>query len=346
LTGTPVQYNLRTFISVLERIEAYDDACLADSELRAQIDQARARVLMDEPLDELLPEVYGAVREACARVLAMRPFDVQIMAAIALHRGELAQMATGEGKTLVAVLPAILNALRGKGVHIFTANDYLARRDAEWMGPVYRFLGLTAGFVQQGMSTLQRQGAYASDITYVTAKEAGFDFLRDHTAESPGQIAQRPYHYVIVDEADFILIDEARVPLVIAGSSESPDVDHAALAVLARKLRPRIDYRTDEYDRNVTLTDAGFRIAEALLGCGGLHKPKNHLLRTSFSAVAMRAGANRSSGSEDSMSSAPTGTKAGASTINSGAAPADRAIQAVRGFSSASKTTSSSVTGS
>jgi len=288
LTGTPVQYNLRTYASMLEHIEASGAARLSDSELRTRIDRARTCALTGDPLDELLPEVYGAVREACARVLAMRPFDVQVMAAIALHRGNLAQMATGEGKTMVAVLPAILNALSGKGVHIFTANDYLARRDAEWMGPVYRFLGLTAGFVQQGMSTLQRQEAYASDITYVTAKEAGFDFLRDHTAESPGQVAQRPYHFVIVDEADFILIDEARVPLVIAGSTAGPDIDHAALAALARKLRPRIDYRTDEYARNVILTDAGFRTAEALLSCGGLHKPDNHLLLSAIH-VALHA---------------------------------------------------------
>jgi preprotein translocase subunit SecA len=278
MTGTPVKYDLRPCAATLSRIDAIDVARLSDVELQARIEQARHRALGSEQLDALLPEVYAMVREACARLLAMRPFNVQMMAAVALHQGKLAQLATGEGKTLVAVLPVTLNALTGLGTHVFTANDYLARRDAEWMEPVYRFLGLTVGFVQQGMNGCERRHAYGADITYVTAREAGFDFLRDHTVDSPDQRVQRPFHYVIIDEADFILIDEARVPLVIAGATTAPDINHRAIAVLVRKLRPGADYRTDEYARNITLTEKGFRNVEELLGCRRLHNPKNQLL--------------------------------------------------------------------
>ncbi len=218
----------------------------------------------------------------------MRPFGVQVMAGVALNQRKLVQLATGEGKTLVAVLPAVLDALEGKGVHVLTANDYLARRDAEWMGPAYQYFGLKAGYVQQGMSIPERQAAYEADITDLTAKEAGFYYLRDHTVDSVAQVVQRPFHLAIVDEADFILIDEARVPLVIAGSTSAPAVDHAALAALARKLRPGVDYRADEYARNVVLTDVGFRSIEALLGCRDLHQPANQLLLSAVQ-VALHA---------------------------------------------------------
>jgi hypothetical protein len=172
----------------------------------------------------------------------------------------------------------VLNALDRLGVHVFTANDYLACRDAEWMGAVYRFLGLKVGAVRQGMSREERRRAYAADVTYVTAKEAGFDFLRDHTADSPSQVVQRPFRSVIVDEADFILIDEARVPLVIAGMTAAPDIDHQAIASLVRTLDPGVDYRIDEYARNVALTDTGVNRVETLLGLGALHEPGNRLL--------------------------------------------------------------------
>ena len=207
----------------------------------------------------------------------MRPFDVQVMAAIALHQGKLAQLATGEGKTLVAVMPAALHALAGRGVHVLTANDYLARRDAAWMGAAYRFLGLTAASVTAPLDRADRQAAYAADITYVTAKEAGFDFLRDHTVTDPSHVVQRPFHYAIVDEADFILIDEARVPLVIAGETAAPPVPYQRIAAAVRALTPGTDFRIDEHERNVTLTDAGFRHAQALLGCGPLHDPAQQL---------------------------------------------------------------------
>ena len=229
-------------------------------------------------LDNLLPEFFALGREACARALGLRPFDVQMLAAVALHEGRLAQMATGEGKTLVAVLPAALNALAGRGVHVLTANDYLARRDAAWMGPVYRLLGLSAAAVAQGMSRDDRRAAYAADVTYVTAKEAGFDFLRDQLVVDQAEAVQRPFHYVIVDEADFILIDEARVPLVIAGEAPAPPVPHQVLAEAVRRLRPGVDFHCDEYSRNVAVTDAGFKHLETLLGCRPLHLPGQQTL--------------------------------------------------------------------
>ncbi|MGE5358546.1 MAG: accessory Sec system translocase SecA2, partial [Bacteroidales bacterium] len=208
----------------------------------------------------------------------MRPFDVQIAAGVALHQGQLAQLATGEGKTLVAVLPAILNALTGHGVHIFTANDYLARRDADWMAPVYRFFGLDVAHVGQGMPREDRRRAYASDVTYVTAKEAGFDFLRDHTVDDVVQLVQRPFNYVIVDEADFILIDEARVPLVIAGAAPALGIDHAAIGRVVTQLRPGLDFDADEYQRTVVLTENGFRRAGDLLGGADLRRETHRLL--------------------------------------------------------------------
>ncbi len=270
-TGTPVEYDLRRYTALLARIDGAGARQLTDDQLRARADTARSRARAGVALDALLPEVFALTREVCARVLGLRPFDVQVMAAIALHQGKLAQLATGEGKTLVAVLPAVLNALSGLGVHILTANDYLAGRDAAWMGPAYAFLGLSAAAVSGGLDRDARRAAYAADVTYVTAKEAGFDFLRDQTVVEASHTVQRPFFYAIVDEADFILVDEARVPLVIAGEANAPPIDHARMAALARALVPGLDYRVDEHARNVSLTDAGFRHAEIALGGGPLH---------------------------------------------------------------------------
>jgi preprotein translocase subunit SecA len=278
MRGAPVEYNLARYRRVLADIRGVDVAGLSDADLTARARACGARARDGEPLDDLLAEFFALGAEACARTVGLRPFDVQLMAGVALHQGKVAQLATGEGKTLVAVLPAALRALQGRGVHILTANDYLARRDAAWMGPVYRALGLSVASVGQGDSPDARRAAYASDITYVTAKEAGFDFLRDHVATEPARLVQRPFHYAIVDEADFILVDEARVPLVIAGETDGQAIDHPALAAAARALRPGEDYRTDEYQRNVTITDTGFREAERLLGCGPLLDPGRHLL--------------------------------------------------------------------
>ncbi len=278
MRGLPIHYDLRPYQRVLARIDAVRLGDLSDAGLTARAAALRAQAGDGRSLDNLLPEFFALGREACARALGLRPFDVQMLAAAALHEGRLAQMATGEGKTLVAVLPAALNALIGRGVHVLTANDYLARRDAAWMGPVYRLLGLSAAAVAQGMSRDDRRAAYAADVTYVTAKEAGFDFLRDQLVVDQAEAVQRPFHYVIVDEADFILIDEARVPLVIAGEAPAPPVPHQVLAEAVRRLRQGIDFHCDEYSRNVAVTDAGFKHLETLLGCRPLHLPGQQTL--------------------------------------------------------------------
>ncbi|HEX7485824.1 MAG TPA: accessory Sec system translocase SecA2 [Vicinamibacterales bacterium] len=274
----PIEHDLRAYRRDLARIDAIDLSNVTDHEMLARVDLIRRRLDDGAALDAVLPEFYAVARETCARVLRLRPFDVQTMAAIALHRGKVAQMATGEGKTLVAVLPAAVNALAGRGVHIFTANDYLARRDAQWMGPVYRRLGLSVASISEGMSREERHAAYAADVTYVTAKEAGFDFLRDQTMTEAVDVVQRPFQYVIVDEADFILIDEARVPLVIADEAPSPPVSHEVVAHAVRQMRLGIDFLIDEHARNVSITDAGLGHAEQLLGCPPLHLPAQQTL--------------------------------------------------------------------
>jgi preprotein translocase subunit SecA len=215
------------------------------------------------------------VRESAHRVLGERPYDEQMLAGILLHRGRLVEMQTGEGKTLAAVGPVALNALTGRGVHVLTYNDYLARRDAGWMGPIYRQLGLTVSFVQEGLTTEERQRAYACDVTYLTVKEAGFDLLRDSLCLDPRGQVHRPFHLALVDEADSILIDEARIPLVIAGNLDEPKADLLRLAGIARRLERGADFATDEHARNIFLTDRGIQRAEALLGCGNLFLGEN-----------------------------------------------------------------------
>ena len=190
---------------------------LSDSELRAKTDEFKKRIADGESLDDLLPEAFAVVREASKRVLGMRHFDVQLIGGIILHQGRIAEMKTGEGKTLVATLPVYLNALSGKGVHVVTVNDYLAKRDSEWMGKLYKFLGLTVGLVIAGMEPKEKQEAYMADITYGTNNEYGFDYLRDNMVIYKQQLVQRPLNYAIVDEIDSILIDEARTPLIISG---------------------------------------------------------------------------------------------------------------------------------
>ena len=228
--------------------------------------------------DEMLVEVFALAREAAARTLGMRPFDVQVIAGVALSNGKLVEMQTGEGKTLAAVLPACLNAAAGRGVHVLTFNDYLARRDAAWMGPIYRFLGLSVGAVQEGMSVDARRTAYAADVTYATAKEAGFDFLRDGLCRRPDDLAHRPFNFAIVDEADSILIDEARAPLVIAGERPGSQTSLYRIAELIASLARGEDWETDENDRNVSLTERGVDRVEAALGRGDLYAAENYLL--------------------------------------------------------------------
>jgi preprotein translocase subunit SecA len=288
LRGGGVVYDLKPYRKILDKINGYDFAGLPDGHLKNRARELTSRVRSGASLDDQMIEAFALVREAAHRLLHMRPFDVQVLAGIVLHRGELAQMQTGEGKTLAAVLPVFLNALEGKGVHVLTANDYLAQRDAEWMGPVYDFFGLTTGYTREGMPSSRRQQAFRADITYLTAREAGFDFLRDQLCFSAQDVVHRPFHYAIVDEADFIMIDEARVPLVIAGSSRRPETDPLRMAEIARLLQAGRDYETDENLRNINLTEEGLRRVESLLKCGSLHDPKNLLLFTSVN-VALHA---------------------------------------------------------
>jgi len=269
--GRLVQLDLRRYEKVVARIGRVDLGAETDEELKGRSAGLMARARGAARLDDLLVEAFALVRESARRVLGMRPFDVQVTAALAMHQGKVAEMQTGEGKTLAGVLPAYLNALTGRGVHVLTFNDYLARRDAQWMGPVYRFLGLTVGAVQEGMTNAERRRSYACDVTYVTAKEAGFDYLRDHLCTAQEDLVHRPFHYAIVDEADSILIDEARVPLVIAGSVEARRIDPYRAAAMVRGLEAGRDFRTDEYARNARFTDSGFDRLEAELRCGSLH---------------------------------------------------------------------------
>jgi preprotein translocase subunit SecA len=253
-------------------MEAWDD-----QELQAESLRLQKEAKSGTPLDELLVDAYALVCEAAKRKLGLQPYDVQIMAAIALHERLLIEQHTGDGKTLSAVMPAFLNALTGEGVHVLTFNDYLANRDAEWMGPIYRFLGLTVNSVQAGMSLFEKREAYAKDITYVTAKEAGFDYLRDTIAQNQADTVHRPFHYVIVDEA--------RVPLVITGESGSSSNDSIRFAEVVRQLEQVEHYDFDEFQRNVYLNEAGSAKAESLLGCGNLYESHNSHLLTSLNCA-------------------------------------------------------------
>jgi len=214
------------------------------------------------------------VREAADRVLGLRPFDVQLIGGIILHEGQIAEMRTGEGKTLVAVLPAYLNALAGRGCHVVTVNDYLARRDCEWVGQVHRFLGLTVGLIQQGLTEAERRAAYACDVTYVTNSELGFDYLRDNLAVSSDELVLRGFNFAIIDEVDSILIDEARTPLIISGPADKPSDRYVTAAKVADAFARDVQYKVDEKQRNVTLTEAGYEAAEELLQVSDLYDPR------------------------------------------------------------------------
>ncbi|MEC0371101.1 accessory Sec system translocase SecA2 [Paenibacillus chibensis] len=273
-------YRDKTELIRKRNLEAWGDGQLQAESLRLQNEAASGTLL-----DELLVDAYALVCEAAKRKLGLQPYDVQIMAAIAMHEGYVIEQHTGEGKTLSAVMPAYLNALTGEGVHVLTFNDYLANRDAEWMGPIYRFLGLTVDSVQAGMSLFEKRKAYAKDITYVTAKEAGFDYLRDTIALSEADTVHRPFHYVIVDEADSLLLDEARVPLVIASEPDSSGNDGIRFADVARQLEQDKHYDFDEFKRNVYLNEAGSLKAESLLGCGNLYDSHHSDLLSSLNCA-------------------------------------------------------------
>ncbi len=274
--GLPIERDLSAYRSVLARISALEPQAqrLADDELTEGARALRARVADGAALDGLVPEAFALAREAARRALGQRPFDEQVLAGLALAEGKIAEMATGEGKTLAAVAPVFLQALAGRGAHVLTFNDYLARRDAAWMGPVYERLGLSVGFVQERMSPGDRRRAYACDVTYLTAKEAGFDHLRDGLVLEPADRVQRDYHFALVDEADSILIDEARIPLVIAGETGDALAGPERLAALVRDLVPGRDYDTDEHAHNIALTEAGTARVESALGLS-LHAAEN-----------------------------------------------------------------------
>jgi len=270
--GTRNERLLKRYRKLVERVNAFEDdvQALTDDELSGRTEQFRSRIGDGETLDELLPEAFAVVREASRRVLGMRHFDVQLLGGMVLHEGRIAEMKTGEGKTLVATLPVYLNALAGNGVHLVTVNDYLARRDAEWMGRVYRFLGLTVDTVQAGMSTEARQAAYGCDITYGTNNEFGFDFLRDNMAFRKEEQVQRGHPFAIVDEVDSILIDEARTPLIISGPTEDRTDLYHKIDRLIPRLEAETDYSVDEKARQVTLTEEGNEKVESLLIEAGL----------------------------------------------------------------------------
>ena len=290
---------LRPFVAEINAKEAGDPAPLRRRSCAARPPSSAQRLANGETLDDLLPEAFAVVREAGRRVLNMRHFDVQLIGGIVLHRGKIAEMKTGEGKTLVATLPAYLNALEGKGVHVVTVNDYLARRDSEWMGRIYRFLGMSVGVIQHDLNDQERQVAYACDITYGTNNEFGFDYLRDNMKFDLAHYVQRGHHFAIVDEVDSILIDEARTPLIISGpAEESTDLYYEVDRIIPKltpgavtqgnvkaedreELEKTGDYLVDEKHKTVTLTETGMAKAEKMLGhrlapgSDGLYDPTN-----------------------------------------------------------------------
>ncbi|MGO4831609.1 DEAD/DEAH box helicase, partial [Rhizobiaceae sp. 2RAB30] len=257
----------------VESVNAMENevAALSDAELRARTDQFRQDIANGASLDDLLVPAFATVREAAKRALGLRPFDVQLIGGMVLHSGDIAEMRTGEGKTLVATLPVYLNALSGKGVHVVTVNDYLARRDAEWMSRIYSFLGLTTGIIVHGLSDEERRAAYACDVTYATNNELGFDYLRDNMKYERAQMVQRGHNFAIVDEVDSILVDEARTPLIISGPLEDRSEMYNTVDRFLLQLQPA-DYEIDEKQRTATFTEEGTERVEQLLGAAGLLK--------------------------------------------------------------------------
>src|SRR6516225_5401860 len=301
VVGTQNERELKRLRPLVAQISALEPAivALSDEHLHGKTVEFKQRIAKGETVDDLLVEAFAVVREAGRRVLNMRHFDVQLIGGAVLHKGKIAEMKTGEGKTLVATLPAYLNALAGKGVHVVTVNDYLARRDSEWMGRIYRFLGMTVGVIQHDLNDQERQIAYACDITYGTNNEFGFDYLRDNMKFDLAQYVQRGHNFAIVDEVDSILIDEARTPLIISGPAEqAPDMYYEVDRIIPRlqkgattqgdvkaeereELEKTGDYIVDEKHKTVNLTESGMAKAEKLLGhhlapgSEGLYDPAN-----------------------------------------------------------------------
>jgi preprotein translocase subunit SecA len=276
LFGSSNDRYVKSLGKTVEKIAAFEPtiAAMNDEELQDQTRKFRARLADGARLDDLLPEAFASVREAAKRTIGQRHYDVQMVGGIVLHRGEIAEMRTGEGKTLVATLATYLNALEGKGVHVVTVNDYLAKRDCEWMGQVYRFMGLTTGVVVPNIGEDERRAAYQADITYATNNELGFDYLRDNMKYERGQMVQRPFNYAIVDEVDSILIDEARTPLIISGPTDDKSELYIAVDALVKQLE-KPDYEHDEKMRSIVLTEEGTERVERLLEDAGLLQGSN-----------------------------------------------------------------------
>ena len=293
LLGNKNAKEIKRIRSIVEEINGLESSLLSlsDTSLRAKTQEFKDRLAKGETLDDILPEAFAVVREASKRVLGMRHFDVQMIGGIVLHRGNIAEMRTGEGKTLVATLPVYLNALSGKGVHVVTVNDYLAKRDSEWMGRLYNFLGLSTGLIVAGLDYNQRKQSYGADITYGTNNEFGFDYLRDNMVVHADQMVQRPLNYAIVDEVDSILIDEARTPLIISGPGERSTERYYELAKVVPHLVKDEDYTIDEKQKTIAPTEEGIAKVEKMLHIENLYDSSNlelnHLLSASLRAYAM-----------------------------------------------------------
>ena len=293
--GTRSQRELKKIQPTVDKILALEKeyTALSEDALKAKTAEFQERYAQGETLDELLPEAFAAIREAAWRVLGMKPYPVQLIGGIILHQGRIAEMKTGEGKTLVAILPCYLNALTGRGVHVVTVNEYLAKRDSEWMGKVYRYMGLTVGLIIPGMKPVERRKSYAADITYCTNNELGFDYLRDNMAIYKQELVQRGHNFAIVDEVDSILIDEARTPLIISGKGEDSSKLYEMADYFVSTLRKQVfaktedkevhddydcDYFVDEKSRTVSLTASGIAKAEKFFGVDNLSDMENTTL--------------------------------------------------------------------
>lgn len=276
--------DLKAYQRIVEKINALEPTMqeMSDEELQAQTEKFKARYAEGESLDDLLPEAFATVREASVRTIGQRHFDVQLIGGIALHKGTIAEMKTGEGKTLVSTLAGYLNALSGEGVHIVTVNDYLAKRDSEWMGTIYKFLGISVGLLQNGMRLSLKKPAYEADITYGTNSEFGFDYLRDNMVTRPEMRVQRGHHYAIVDEVDSILIDEARTPLIISGAGTKSAGTYKDFAKAVRGLTPDVDFEMDEAKHTIATTEIGLEKVERALNIDDIYNDEtgqlvNHL---------------------------------------------------------------------
>src|SRR5574344_903365 len=278
LFGDYSSRELKAIYPIVDKIEAMADEykAMTDAQLQAKTPEFKERLANGETLDDILPEAFATVREAADRVLGMRPYRVQLVGGVVLHQGRIAEMKTGEGKTLVATLPAYLNALTGRGVHIVTVNDYLAKRDSEWMGKVHRFLGLKVGLIVHGLTTKERQEAYQADITYGTNNEMGFDYLRDNMCIYSSELVQRGHAFAIVDEVDSILIDEARTPLIISGQGDKSTQLYDMAEMFVSRLKKKVVAEVDNKEEEDENEDAGYIVDEkaktAMLTANGIAK--------------------------------------------------------------------------